>query len=220
VSTLQDLRSADWSIQFVVTLTACCFVWVWIVVVGRLRAISSMRRAINQFEGEFWSGGSLDDLYRTVEKKASIGSEAVFRAVMREYIISIQANRLHGLNDRLPLVMSAFIGREVERLEKGLLLLSTIGSFAGAFIGLAGAIWGIMASSQPTTGGRETALGASTPNIELVLLAAVIAVATAVPAKVFNDKFVTEVKRLTLQMQNFAAEFRAIISRQVGDGGK
>jgi biopolymer transport protein TolQ len=72
-----------------------------------------------------------------------------------------------------------------------------------------------MASSQPSGSGHATALGASTPGIELVLLAAVIAVATAVPAKVFNDKVVVEVRRLTLQMQNFASEFRAILSRQV-----
>jgi biopolymer transport protein TolQ len=168
-----------------------------------------MRRAIDDFERRFWSGESLDELVEGLEGKTNIGTAAVFESVMREYRHSLAAERLRNVQERLRLIMTTVIEREVQRLEKGLLLLSTFGSFAGAFIGLAGAIWGIMASAQPT------GIGVSMVGIELVLLAAVIAVATSVPAKVFNDKFVVETKRLKVRMEGFGHEFAAITSRHL-----
>ena len=70
---------------------------------------------------------------------------ALFVAAMREWKRSFesQARSFAGLQMRIEKVMDVTIAREIERLERRLLVLATVGS-AGPFIGLFGTVWGIM----------------------------------------------------------------------------
>ena len=58
---------------------------------------------------------------------------------------------------RIEKVMDVTIAREIERLERQLLVLATVGS-AGPFIGLFGTVWGIMTSFQAIAASKNTSL--------------------------------------------------------------
>ncbi len=58
--------------------------------------------------------------------------------------------------------MDVTITREVERLERNLLVLATVGS-AGPFIGLFGTVWGIMTSFQSIAASKNTSLAVVAP---------------------------------------------------------
>src|SRR5258707_10979809 len=107
------------------------------------------RRAMDGFEQAFWSGESLEELYRALASRPNHSMAALFVAAMREWKRSLEghARSFAGLQMRIEKVMDVTITREVERLENRLLVLATVGS-AGPFIGLFGTVWGIMTSFQ------------------------------------------------------------------------
>src|SRR4030081_2404943 len=74
---------------------------------------------------------------------------ACFVAAMREWKRSFetQARSFAGLQMRIEKVMNVSIAREVERLERRLLVLATVGS-AGPFVGVIGTHRRLMSSFQ------------------------------------------------------------------------
>src|SRR6266700_2217710 len=81
------------------------------------------RHAMDRFEKTFWSGQSLEELYRTLSARPSHSMAALFVAAMREWKRSFetQARSFAGLQMRIEKVMEVTIAREVERLERRLL---------------------------------------------------------------------------------------------------
>ena len=90
---------------------------------------------------------------------------------------------------RIEKVMDVTIAREIERLERRLLVLATVGS-AGPFIGLFGTVWGIMTSFQSIAASKNTSLAVVAPGIAEALFATAIGLVAAIPATIFYNKFV------------------------------
>ena len=112
--------------------------------------------------------------------------------------------------------MDVTIAREVERLERRLLVLATVGS-AGPFIGLFGTVWGIMTSFQSIAASKNTSLAVVAPGIAEALFATAIGLIAAIPATIFYNKFISEVNRQAQRLEGFADEFSAILSRQIDE---
>ena len=112
--------------------------------------------------------------------------------------------------------MDVTIAREIERLERRLLVLATVGS-AGPFIGLFGTVWGIMTSFQSIAASKNTSLAVVAPGIAEALFATAIGLVAAIPATIVYNKFISEVKRQAQRLEGFADEFSAILSRQIDE---
>ena len=95
---------------------------------------------------------------------------------------------------RIDKVMDVTIAREIERLERRLLVLATVGS-AGPFIGLFGTVWGIMTSFQSIAASKNTSLAVVAPGIAEALFATAIGLVAAIPAIIFYNKFAAEVNQ-------------------------
>ena len=82
---------------------------------------------------------------------------ALFVAAMREWKRSVEGNirALGGIQLRVEKVMDVTISREMERLDRRLLFLATVGSTA-PFVGLFGTVWGIMTSFQSIAVSKNT----------------------------------------------------------------
>src|SRR5258708_29137654 len=78
------------------------------------------------------------------------------------------ARTLAGLTERIEKVMDVTIGREIERLERRLLVLATVGS-AGPFVGLFRTVWGIMTSFQSIAASDNTSPALRAPGIPRAL---------------------------------------------------
>jgi len=178
------------------------------------------RRDMDKFEQAFWSGQSLEDLYRTLSARPNTSMGALFVAAMREWKRSFegQARSFAGLQMRIEKVMDVTIAREIERLERRLLVLATVGS-AGPFIGLFGTVWGIMTSFQSIAQSQNTSLTVVAPGIAEALFATAIGLMAAIPATIFYNKFSAEVNKQAHRMEGFADEFAAILSRQIDERG-
>ena len=211
---------AHWIVKAVMLGLLISSIWVWAIVVDKTLLYARSSRAMNNFETSFWSGQSLEELYRTLSATEPHGLAAVFVAAMREWKRSFetQSRTFAGLQVRIEKVMNVTIAREIERLERRLLVLATVGS-AGPFVGLFGTVWGIMTSFQSIAASKNTSLAVVAPGIAEALFATAIGLVAAIPATIFYNKFVSDVNKQAQRLDAFADEFSAILSRQIDERG-
>ena len=193
-------------------------IWTWAIVADKWISFGKFRRQLDQFEQVFWSGQSLEELYRTLSDKKSSGMSAIFVSAMREWKKSFErgAKSPIGLQMRIDKAMDVSLAREADGLEARLSSLATIGS-AAPFIGLFGTVVGIMTSFQAIAGSKSTNLAVVAPGIAEALLATAIGLLAAIPAVIAYNKFSSDAGKLSARMEGFADEFSGILSRQIDE---
>lgn len=218
VTLLSMFWQAHWVVKLVMAGLVGASIWCWAIIFDKAFLFARSRAAMNRFEGLFWSGQSLEELYRTLGQRNNRNMAALFVAAMHEWKRSIetQTKSFMGLQARIEKVMDVTIQREVERLESRLLVLATVGSSA-PFIGLFGTVWGIMTAFQSIAREKTTSLAAVAPGISEALLATAIGLVAAIPAVIAYNKFNAEVIKQQARLEGFADEFGAILSRQIDE---
>lgn len=209
---------AHWVVKLVISGLLACSVWVWAIAIEKIILYRRTRAAMDGFEQAFWSGQSLEELYRSLAGRPTHAMAALFVAAMREWKRSFEGRSpaIGGLQARIEKAMDVTIQREVERLERRLLVLATVGS-ASPFVGLFGTVWGIMQSFQSIAASKNTSLAVVAPGIAEALFATAIGLVAAIPATIFYNKFSAEVNKQATRMEGFADEFSAILSRQIDE---
>jgi biopolymer transport protein TolQ len=195
-------------------------VWVWAIIFEKVATLRRVNGRADAFEDSFWSGKNLEDLYEGVRDTPRHPMEAVFAAAMREWQRS--AAKLEHAPDavrestreRIERAMTITIQREMERLERWMIFLASVGS-AAPFIGLFGTVWGIMNSFAAIAAMRTANLTVVAPGIAEALFATAIGLAAAIPAVLAYNKISTDLGRYAGRLEAFAGEFGAILSRQV-----
>ena len=205
-------------VQIVMIGLLLASVWCWAIIVDKMLLFARTRRQLNRFEQVFWSGQSLEELYRTLSERRNIGMAALFVAAMGEWKRSFERNARSsiGLQTRIDKVLDVAMAREMERLEKRLLFLATLGS-AAPFVGLFGTVIGIMTSFQAIAGSKSTNLAVVAPGIAEALLATALGLLAAIPAVVAYNKFSADASKIATRLEGFADEFSAIPSRQIDE---
>ena len=193
-------------------------VWSWAIIVDKTFLFRRVRSQMDRFEKVFWSGQSLEELYRSLSGRTPTAMASVFVAAMREWKRSFEAGARSplGLQTRIDKVLDVTIDRETERLERRLLFLATVGSSA-PFIGLFGTVWGIMMSFQAIAASKNTALAVVAPGIAEALLATALGLLAAIPAVIAYNKLSNDAGKISQRLEGFADEFAAILSRQVDE---
>jgi biopolymer transport protein TolQ len=192
-------------------------VWSWAIILEKFFLFAKTRKETAKFEQVFWSGQSLRDLYQACIQRRNTGIAALFVAAYREWERSggeRNPKPAPGTQLRVEKVMDLTISREVERLERRLTFLATVGSTA-PFVGLFGTVWGIMTSFQAIAVSKNTNLAVVAPGIAEALFATALGLLAAIPAVIFYNKFNSEAARQGARLEGFADEFSAILSRQI-----
>jgi biopolymer transport protein TolQ len=208
---------ADWVVKAVLVLLLLASVWVWAIAFEKFTSLRRANRAADGFEDRFWSGGSLEELHDREGERPTHPMAAVFGAAMREWRRSAGRQlgevALAGVRERVERAMSVTITREMERLERWMVFLASVGS-AAPFIGLFGTVWGIMNSFAAIAGMQNTNLAVVAPGIAEALFATAIGLVAAIPAVIVYNKLTTDLGRFAARLEGFATEFGAILSRQ------
>ncbi|MBV9014216.1 MAG: protein TolQ, partial [Alphaproteobacteria bacterium] len=167
---------SDAIVKLVMLILLLASFWSWAIIFDKVMRVRRLRQAASSFEETFWSGGSLDDLYERVGQRPPDPMTAVFSSAMREWRRSAAKNLLGtpgmraSLQQRIERVMSVTVGREMERVERFMAFLATVGSTA-PFVGLFGTVWGIMDSFQSIAASKNTSLAVVAPGIAESLFA-------------------------------------------------
>ncbi len=213
---------SDTIVKLVMLLLLVASFWTWAVIFDKAIRLRRLRQAAASFEESFWSGGSLDDLYERVGQRPPDPMAAVFSAAMREWRRSAAKGLLGtaimraSLQQRIERVMNVTVGREMERVERFMAYLATVGATA-PFIGLFGTVWGIMNSFQSIAAAKNTSLAVVAPGIAESLFATALGLVAAIPAVIAYNKLATDFGRYAGRLEAFASEFSAILSRQLDE---
>jgi biopolymer transport protein TolQ len=213
---------SDTIVKVVMFILLLASFWSWAVIFDKTLRLRRLRAAAASFEESFWSGGSLDDLFDRVGQRPLDPMSAVFTAAMREWRRSAAKGLLGtaimraSLQQRIERVMNVTVGREMDRVERFMSFLATVGSTA-PFVGLFGTVWGIMDSFQSIAASKNTSLAVVAPGIAEALFATALGLVAAIPAVVAYNKLASDFSRYAGRLDAFSTEFSAILSRQLDE---
>jgi len=189
----------------------------WTYIIKKSLLLRAARNDANEFEGRFWSGIDLVDLFKQVNKHRDEerGLASIFEAGFGEFA------RLRKQGGIGPVDMVAgaqramrvAVSREMERLEAHLSFLATVGS-TSPYIGLFGTVWGIMNSFRARGGAQQATLSMVAPGIAEALVATAIGLFAAIPAVIAYNRFANDVDRLASRYDTFKEEFTNLLHRQ------
>jgi biopolymer transport protein TolQ len=218
LSLITLFMQAHFVVKLVMLGLAGASIWSWAIIINKSISLRGMAKSMDEFEDRFWSGQSLDELYRGIVNKTNDGFAALFIAAMTEWRRAFEGSGrgFASLQTRIDKVLDVSISREVERLESKLLVLATIAS-VGPYIGLFGTVFGIMTTFRSIAASKNTSLAVVAPGIAEALFATAIALAAAIPANIFYNKFVRDAGKIQGRLESFADEFSAILSRQIDE---
>lgn len=216
VSLIALFLQAHWIVKTVMLGLLACSVWVWAIAIDKILLYGRTKRAMDRFEQAFWSGESIEELYRTLSTRPTQSMAACFVAAMREWKRSFesQARSFAGLQMRIEKVMNVSISREIERLERRLLVLATVGS-AGPFVGLFGTVWGIMNAFIGISKSQTTNLAVVAPGIAEALLATAMGLVAAIPAVMIYNMFARAITSYRGLLGDGSAELMRMVSRDL-----
>jgi biopolymer transport protein TolQ len=205
-------------VQLVMVGLVVASIYSWSIIIDKLLLFRRLKRSMSRFEEVFWSGQSLEELYRSLSDRPTTGMASVFVCAMREWKRSFEGSgrSVASLPGRIDKVLDVTIQREVERLESRLIFLASIGS-AGPYLGLFGTVWGVMTSFTAIAASNNTSLAVVAPGIAEALFATAIGLFAAIPAVIAYNKLQSEVSKAQSRMEGFADEFSAILTRQVDE---
>jgi len=214
---------ADWVVKLVMISLLLASVWCWAIIFEKWLKMRRVAARTDKFENDFWTGGSLDKLYERIGINPDNPMAVLFASAMREWHRSTERGLTRGeglvggVQQRIAQVMRVTIDREMDRLERYLGVLATVGSTA-TFVGLFGTVWGIMNSFNSIAQTKNTSLAVVAPGIAEALFATAIGLIAAIPAVVAYNKFSADMNRYATRLEGFAGEFQAILSRQLDEG--
>jgi biopolymer transport protein TolQ len=208
---------SDIVVKLVILCLLLASIWVWAIIFEKVTSLRRANRDANTFEDRFWSGGSLDELYEHEGQKPDHPMAAVFGAAMAEWRRTARiagADISHtAVRERVDRAMNVTIQREMERMERWMIFLASIGATA-PFIGLFGTVWGIMHSFSAIAAMHNTNLAVVAPGIAEALFATAIGLVAAIPSVLAYNAIGTDLARYAARLEGFGTEFSAILSRQ------
>ncbi len=212
---------ASWVVQLVMLLLAAVSVASWAAIFQKLIALKRVKSLNEDFEREFWSGTSLNELFAAAAKNAKLSGpmERIFASGMREFQ-KLRERRITDagtLLDGARRAMRASYQREVDAVESHLSFLASVGSVS-PYVGLFGTVWGIMHAFTGLASLQQVTLATVAPGIAEALVATAIGLFAAIPAVLAYNRFARDIDRVSIKLETFIEEFSNILQRNVGAG--
>jgi len=219
-SLIELVLQASFVVQLVMALLAGASVVSWAIIFRKRRLLGDARVAADRFEDDFWSGGDLAALYKSLDGGTPTGMAGLFVAGFREFSrLRKQAGMAGGqLLEGSRRAMKVAQLRETDRLEQNLATLATIGS-TSPYVGLFGTVWGIMSAFQGLGNVQQATLAMVAPGIAEALIATAMGLFAAIPAVIAYNRYADQVGRLELRYDAFMEEFSTILQRHAGVQG-
>ena len=198
---------ADLVVKFVMISVVAASIFSWALIIDKIKIFKKIFKETDIAEDQFWSSKSAGDFYKKTSSSSDNPLVVVFRAGME----CVQDHKSKGqIVERTKRVMDVAIDKQIEKYEKNLTFLATVGSVA-PFVGLFGTVWGIMNSFQSIAISRNTSLAIVAPGIAEALFATALGLLAAIPAVVAYNKFSSDSRRYTQKLENFTQSFLTII---------
>ncbi|QCS24116.1 protein TolQ [Rickettsia parkeri] len=210
------ISSSDIIGKSVMLMLLIASIWSWAIILDKIFKLVQVQKSMRAFENVFWSGGVLEQLYESIKRNNPLA--LIFVSAMDECKSLSTKGLSEGLKnnhkERITGAMYLAQNREVEKLEKNLSFLATVGSSA-PFVGLFGTVWGIMHSFQSIATSKNTSLAVVAPGIAEALLATAIGLFAAIPAVIFYNYLISRITLINNKIEDFISELNSILSKAI-----
>jgi biopolymer transport protein TolQ len=219
LSILHLVLNASFVVQAVMLLLVVVSVASWAAIFRKLFALNKVASLNDEFERDFWSGTSLNELFQSAAQNAKHSGpmERIFASGMREYQ-KLRERRIvdtSTLMDGARRAMRASYQREMDTVETNLSFLASVGSVS-PYVGLFGTVWGIMHAFTGLAALQQVTLATVAPGIAEALVATAIGLFAAIPAVVAYNRFARDIDRVAIKLETFIEEFSNILQRNLG----
>ena len=219
LSIVQLVLGASWVVQLVMLLLLLVSITSWAAIFRKLFALRRVKSLNDDFEREFWSGTSLNDLFVAAAQNAKLSGpmERIFASGMREYQ-KLRERRIGDpgtLLDGARRAMRASFQREMDVIETHLSFLASVGSVSPS-VGLFGTVWGIMHAFTGLGALQQVTLATVAPGIAEALVATALGLFAAIPAVVAYNRYARDIDRVAIKLETFIEEFSNILQRNLG----
>ena len=214
---LQLVLNASVVVKAIMLLLVFLSLASWTVIFQKMFSLRKERNRTDDFEEDFWSGGSLNELFQsaTSSKRSSSAVQRIFAAGMREQS-KLRERRVMdpvAVVDGARRAMKASFQRELDAIESGLSFLASVASVS-PYVGLLGTVWGIMHAFVGLSNMQQVTLATVAPGIAEALVATAIGLFAAIPAVVAYNFFARDIDGLATRFESFTEEFLNILQRQ------
>jgi biopolymer transport protein TolQ len=219
LSILHLVLNASFVVQAVMVLLLVVSITSWAAIFRKLIALNKIKSLNEEFERDFWSGTSLNELFQSAAQNAKHSGpmERIFASGMREYQ-KLRERRIADsstLMDGARRAMRASFQRELDVVESNLSFLASVGSVS-PYVGLFGTVWGIMHAFTGLASLQQVTLATVAPGIAEALVATAIGLFAAIPAVVAYNRFARDIDRVAIKLETFIEEFSNILQRNLG----
>jgi len=190
----------------------------WGIVITKWLQLRQAKKQSVKFSDVFWSSRNLAQITEASNKLKESPVAKVYSAGHRELTHVVKAQETGGDVsdfadlDNIDRALKRAKTEEITKLEQGTTFLATTAS-AAPFIGLFGTVWGIMNAFIGLSKVKSSSIQAVAPGISEALIATAIGLAAAIPAAIFYNYFMQQVRVLARNMDIFSAEFLNIARR-------
>lgn len=212
-----SVASAGPVVKCVMLLLVSASIVSWSFIFQRIIFFKQARKAVEEFEAQFWSGTDLNKLYDGLAKRNTEldGLANLFHAGFREFS---RLNQRQGVSTDAVMegasrAMRVARAREMDKLEQHLSFLATVSSMS-PYVGLFGTVWGIMTTLQALGTVTQATISVVAPGISETLIATAMGLFAAIPAGIAFNRFNSDVEHLSNTYDTFQEEFTTILHRQ------
>jgi len=213
-------------VQFVLLLLLFFSVVSWAIILMKYRFIKKSRKENNMFLDRYMKINKLSEVFPESKRFRYSQLAEVFRAGYTE-LVKVAGIRKEAFSDsdsetpwppemrgldNVERALNRACDIETTKLESSLGFLATTGS-ACPFIGLFGTVWGIMNAFKVIGVKGSATLAVVAPGISEALIATAAGLAAAIPAVIFYNYYVNQVRTLTVETDSFSSEFLNIVER-------
>jgi biopolymer transport protein TolQ len=195
----------------VLALLLCFSLFSWTLILAKWLSFGRARRQSGRFLQMFRKGPRAFEISVTDQFLPSplVG---VYEAGLAELTHQAggggKVNKPASLQRALQIASS----EELSRLESKLNWLATTGAVT-PFIGLFGTVWGIIDAFQSLATAGAGSIRIVAPGISEALITTAAGLAAAIPAVIFYNMFLNDIRGFGARMDNFALEFQNLAER-------
>jgi biopolymer transport protein TolQ len=213
-------------VQIVLVILLFFSVLSWAIILMKYKILRKTKKENRMFLDIYMKGSRFSDIFLESRKFRNSTIAEVFRSGYTEMGKTAKAAKemaaadggeslppveLQGL-DNVVRTLNRACDSESGRLEGSLGFLATTGS-ATPFIGLFGTVWGIMNAFRGIGAKGSATLAVVAPGISEALIATAAGLAAAIPAVIFYNYFINQVRTVGQETEHFASEFLNIVER-------
>ena len=188
----------------------------WAIILQKYSFFKSLNASNEIMKDVFLIDGSFEDIYRMARSKEDASLSRIFIGGYNEMQKILQQSSLKDSSlkgiDNIERALRKESENELSYMENHLSFLATVGS-SGPFIGLFGTVFGIMNSFNKIAVMGSASLSVVAPGIAEALLATAIGLFAAIPASIFYNSYISQIKKSELLFNNFSTDFLNIAKR-------